>query len=89
MERSYFIFILLLTQIFAELEELVADDESGIELSWKEKARWIKFEENVQEAAERWGKPHVAYLSFHSLLELRRCLEHGKLISKLKLSECV
>lgn len=63
------------------MEELVAIDDSGVELAWKEKARWIKFEENVQEAADRWGKPHVAYLSFHSLIELRRCLESGKFIS--------
>jgi hypothetical protein len=45
------------------------------ELEWREKARWIKFEEDVEEGAERWGKPHVASLSFHSLLDLRRCLE--------------
>ena len=27
--------------------------------------------------SERWGKPHMASLSFHSLLELRRGLENG------------
>jgi hypothetical protein len=65
--------------VFVELDELnVVDDH---EVEWREKARWIKFEEDVEEGAERWGKPHVASLSFHSLLELRKGLEQGTLIS--------
>lgn len=47
------------------------------ELEWKETARWIKYEEDVEEGVDRWGKPHVASLSFHSLLNLRKCLEEG------------
>ena len=43
---------------------------------WKETARWIKFEEDVEES-EMWGKPRVASLSFHSLLELRKTIEKG------------
>lgn len=62
-------------QVFVELDELYVGDSQDIE--WREKARWIKFEEDVEEGAERWGKPHVASLSFHSLLELRRGLENG------------
>ena len=57
-----------------ELEELIQTE--GSELQWKERARWIKFEEDV-EKNERWGKPHVASLSFQSLLELRRGIETG------------
>ena len=49
----------------------------GCEWKWQEKARWIKFEEDMEEGAERWGKPHVASLSFSSLLELRQRLEQG------------
>ena len=45
-------------------------------MEWKETARWIKFEENVEDS-NRWGKPHVASLTFHSLLELRKGLEKG------------
>lgn len=63
-------------KVFVELDELHIGGEA--ELEWREKARWIKFEEDVEEGAERWGKPHVASLSFHSLLELRRGLEQGK-----------
>lgn len=44
----------------------------------KETARWIKYEEDVEEGSDRWGRPHVASLSFHSLLNLRRCLETGE-----------
>lgn len=47
-------------------------------MHWKERARWIKFEEDVEEETDRWGKPHVASLSFRSLLELRRTITHGK-----------
>lgn len=49
----------------------------GEEREWKETARWIKYEEDVEEGSDRWGRPHVASLSFHSLLNLRRCLETG------------
>ena len=60
--------------MFVELHEL--DSE---EMQWNEKARWIKFEENVEEATGHWGKPHVANLSFLQLIELRKYLETGKL----------
>lgn len=46
-------------------------------MEWKETARWIKFEENVDQDSNRWGKPHVASLTFHSLLELKKGLENG------------
>lgn len=59
-----------------ELNELIVDKNQ--EMRWKETARWIKFEEDVEEETDRWGKPHVASLSFRSLLELRRTITHGK-----------
>uniref|UniRef100_F6UBP3 Anion exchange protein n=1 Tax=Monodelphis domestica TaxID=13616 RepID=F6UBP3_MONDO len=52
-------------------------------LQWRETARWIKFEEDVEEETDRWGKPHVASLSFRSLLELRRTLAHGAVLLDL------
>ncbi|VEN37076.1 unnamed protein product, partial [Callosobruchus maculatus] len=63
--------------IFVELAELTKSDNVKEEKEWKETARWIKYEEDVEEGVDRWGKPHVASLSFHSLLNLRRCLEEG------------
>lgn len=66
----------VLSQVFVELNELVMDKNQ--EMQWRETARWIKFEEDVEEETERWGKPHVASLSFRSLLELRRTISHGE-----------
>ncbi|XP_013181490.1 PREDICTED: sodium bicarbonate cotransporter 3 isoform X2 [Papilio xuthus] len=63
--------------LFSEMEELVKD---GDELEWKETARWIKFEEDVEEGGNRWSKPHVATLSLHSLFELRSLLLNGAVI---------
>ncbi|KAK5643033.1 hypothetical protein RI129_009200 [Pyrocoelia pectoralis] len=60
--------------IFVQLDELFGGKE---EREWKQTARWIKYEEDVEEGVDRWGKPHVASLSFHSLLNLRKCLEEG------------
>ncbi|XP_076221102.1 na[+]-driven anion exchanger 1 isoform X9 [Nomia melanderi] len=56
------------------MEELVRD---GDEMEWKETARWIKFEEDVEEGGNRWSKPHVATLSLHALFELRSLLLNG------------
>lgn len=64
------------SQVFVELNELVMDKNQ--EMQWREMARWIKFEEDVEEETDRWGKPHVASLSFRSLLELRRTISHGE-----------
>lgn len=61
-------------KVFVQLDELQG---IGEEREWKETARWIKYEEDLEEGSDRWGKPHVASLSFHSLLNLRRCLETG------------
>lgn len=60
--------------LFSEMEELVKD---GDEIEWKETARWVKFEEDVEEGGDRWSKPHVATLSLHSLFELRSLLTNG------------
>ncbi|CAG9818590.1 unnamed protein product [Phaedon cochleariae] len=65
--------------IFVELAEIVSF-ENREDREWKETARWIKYEEDVEEGVDRWGKPHVASLSFHSLLNLRRCLEEGLVV---------
>ncbi|XP_059585276.1 anion exchange protein 2 isoform X3 [Alligator mississippiensis] len=68
-------------EVFVELNELMVDKNQ--EMQWKETARWIKFEEDVEEETDRWGKPHVASLSFRSLLELRKTLAHGAVLLDL------
>jgi len=60
-------------ELFVEMDELQGD-------TWVEKSRWVKYEEDLEEGAARWGKPHVASLSFHSLINLRVCLENCALI---------
>ncbi|XP_055373178.1 anion exchange protein 3-like [Condylostylus longicornis] len=57
---------------FVQLNELIENNDT---MEWKEIARWIKYEEHIEEGSDRWGRPHVATLSFHSLLNLRQCLE--------------
>uniref|UniRef100_A0A674IKL2 Anion exchange protein n=1 Tax=Terrapene triunguis TaxID=2587831 RepID=A0A674IKL2_9SAUR len=69
-------------EVFVELNELVVDKNQ--EMHWKETARWIKFEEDVEEDTARWGKPHVASLSFRSLLELRKTIAHGAVLLDLE-----
>ena len=39
--------------------------------------RWIKFEEDFEEDADRLSKPHVVTLSLRSLFELRSCVLRG------------
>ncbi|XP_031628420.1 electroneutral sodium bicarbonate exchanger 1-like [Contarinia nasturtii] len=60
--------------LFSEMMELTKD---GIE--WKETARWLKFEEKVEDGG-RWSKPYVTSLSLHSLFELRSFLTNGTVI---------
>uniref|UniRef100_A0A8C7UEX2 Anion exchange protein n=1 Tax=Oncorhynchus mykiss TaxID=8022 RepID=A0A8C7UEX2_ONCMY len=68
-------------EVFVELNELIIDKNQ--EMQWRETARWIKFEEDVEEETDRWGKPHVASLSFRSLLELRKTISHGAVLLDL------
>lgn len=69
--------------LFTEMDTLQHD---GDQMEWKESARWIKFEEKVEEGGERWSKPHVSTLSLHSLFELRTCLQTGTVL--LDLDSC-
>ncbi|KAM9436599.1 anion exchange protein 2-like isoform 2-T2 [Clarias gariepinus] len=69
-------------EVFVELNELIVDKNQ--EPQWRETARWIKFEEDVEEETHRWGKPHIASLSFRSLLELRKTIAHGTVLLDLE-----
>jgi len=71
--------------IFCEMEELRPVGDDG-DVEWKEIARWIKFEEDVEEGGERWSKPHVATLSLHSLFELRKGILSGTVMLDLAAS---
>ncbi|CAH8614844.1 unnamed protein product [Schistosoma guineensis] len=71
-------------QLFCELDELWNDPSGSGETEWREAARWIKFEEDVEENGERWSKPHVATLPLFSVFELRSCLASGVIMLNLE-----
>ncbi|KAM6364867.1 electroneutral sodium bicarbonate exchanger 1 isoform 3-T3 [Pluvialis apricaria] len=64
--------------LFTELDEIFLKE--GEDAEWKETARWLKFEEDVEDGGERWSKPYVATLSLHSLFELRSCIINGTVL---------
>uniref|UniRef100_A0A671Y583 Anion exchange protein n=1 Tax=Sparus aurata TaxID=8175 RepID=A0A671Y583_SPAAU len=68
--------------LFTELDEITFRD--GDFQEWKETARWLKFEEDVEDGGERWSKPYVATLSLHSLFELRSCILNGTVLLDMR-----
>lgn len=52
-------------------------DQKNQELQWVEAAHWIGLEENLREDGV-WGRPHLSYLTFWSLLELQRVFSKGE-----------
>ena len=74
----------ILHEGFVELEELISEEDT---LEWKETARWIKLEEDVDEYAERWGKPYVPCLTYGGLQHVKSSLETGVFLLDLKRKE--
>ncbi|XP_065326686.1 sodium bicarbonate cotransporter 3-like isoform X7 [Pelmatolapia mariae] len=70
--------------LFTEMDELSFRDGTATE--WRETARWLKFEEDVEDGGERWSKPYVATLSLHSLFELRSCILNGTVMLDMRAS---
>ncbi|XP_068431190.1 sodium bicarbonate cotransporter 3-like isoform X4 [Clinocottus analis] len=70
--------------LFTELDEL--SFRHGNATEWKETARWLKFEEDVEDGGERWSKPYVATLSLHSLFELRSCILNGTVMLDMRVN---
>ncbi|XP_075443105.1 sodium bicarbonate cotransporter 3 isoform X6 [Ascaphus truei] len=70
--------------LFTEMDELCFRD--GEDSEWKETARWLKFEEDVEDGGDRWSKPYVATLSLHSLFELRSCILNGTVMLDMRAS---
>lgn len=66
--------------VFSQLD--LFSNVNGVN-EWREYARWVKYEEDVEEGGERWSKPHVASLSLHSLFELRSTILNGALLLDL------
>jgi hypothetical protein len=55
---------------------LITSSTAGEE-QWQQTGRWVIYEETLEWGAQRFGKPHLATLSLHSMLELRHCIEMG------------
>ncbi|CAJ1076295.1 solute carrier family 4 member 1a (Diego blood group) [Xyrichtys novacula] len=66
-------------QAYVELNELQ-------ENTWQETARWVGYEENFDPATGKWGSSHVSYLTFKSLIQLRRTMTSGAVIFDLNAS---
>ncbi|XP_037018083.2 band 3 anion transport protein isoform X1 [Artibeus jamaicensis] len=68
-------------EVYVELQELVMDEKNR-ELRWMEAARWVRLEENLS-GDGAWGRPHLSYLTFWSLLELQRAFAKGTVLLDL------
>ncbi|XP_011439491.2 electrogenic sodium bicarbonate cotransporter 1 [Magallana gigas] len=63
--------------VFSELDVL---KEYNGNIEWREAARWVKYEEVVEEGGKRWSKPHVASLSMQTMFNLRKTLKEAPII---------
>uniref|UniRef100_A0AAX7USC0 Anion exchange protein n=1 Tax=Astatotilapia calliptera TaxID=8154 RepID=A0AAX7USC0_ASTCA len=64
---------------YVELNEL----EGNI---WQETGRWVGYEENFNQATGKWGPSHVSYLTFTSLLHVRKAMSTGAIILDMNAS---
>ncbi|XP_023802656.1 band 3 anion transport protein-like, partial [Cyanistes caeruleus] len=62
---------------YVELHELVLDNAK--DLCWMEAGHWLQLEEDFQESGD-WSQPHLSFLTYHSLLEIRRALSKGAIL---------
>uniref|UniRef100_A0A8D0H8M6 Anion exchange protein n=2 Tax=Sphenodon punctatus TaxID=8508 RepID=A0A8D0H8M6_SPHPU len=68
-------------EAYVELHELVMDKNN--ELRWMEASHWIKLEEDFEEMGQ-WGRPHLSYLTFFSLLQVRQAFAKGTILLDLQ-----
>ncbi|XP_070838092.1 solute carrier family 4 member 1a (Diego blood group) [Chaetodon trifascialis] len=66
-------------QAYVELNELQGS-------CWQETGRWVGYEENFNPATGKWGPSHVSYLSFKSLIQLRKIMSTGAVVLDLNAS---
>ncbi|VDM56955.1 unnamed protein product [Angiostrongylus costaricensis] len=60
--------------IFTEMMSLEFE-ESGY--MWRQRARWIKYEQAVEGDFTRFSKPHIALLQVQALMQAKNCLKKG------------
>ncbi|XP_028841586.1 band 3 anion exchange protein-like [Denticeps clupeoides] len=61
------------SQAYVELNEL----QAGV---WQETGRWVGYEESYNPASGKWGSSHISYLTFKSLIQLRKVMVNGAVI---------
>jgi len=66
--------------LFIEMDELEGEE-------WQERARWIKYEEDLEAEKGEWGKPHVSSLTFHSMINLRINIETGTMLLDISVKD--
>ncbi|XP_063998029.1 electroneutral sodium bicarbonate exchanger 1-like [Pogoniulus pusillus] len=71
-------------KVFSHLAEIYLAEGGGA--VWKEAARWLKFEEDVEDGGERWSKPYVGTLPLPSLLELKSFITSGTVLLDISAS---
>ena len=72
--------------LFCQLD-LLQRNQAGEYTCWKEKARWIRFEEQAEEVAGRWSKPHVATIPQTAMESLKELINETNPILNLQISE--
>ena len=66
--------------LFIEMDELEGEE-------WQERARWIKYEEDLEAEKGEWGKPHLSSLTFHSMINLRLNIETGTMLLDISVKD--
>lgn len=66
-------------QSYVELNELQGS-------SWQQTGRWLGYEENVSPATGVWSSAHVSYLTFKSLIQLRKTMSTGAILLDMNAS---
>lgn len=54
------------------------NENSSQQSYWQEMGRWTGYEETYDVEAGRWGPSHISYLTFKSLVQLRRTMNTGE-----------
>uniref|UniRef100_A0A671U706 Anion exchange protein n=1 Tax=Sparus aurata TaxID=8175 RepID=A0A671U706_SPAAU len=61
--------------VASELKELMKDQKQ--ESYWQEMGRWGGYEESIDPQSGMWASSHISYLTFRSLIQLRRTMNPG------------
>uniref|UniRef100_A0A7N8XZ12 Anion exchange protein n=1 Tax=Mastacembelus armatus TaxID=205130 RepID=A0A7N8XZ12_9TELE len=73
-----FTFVSLCLQRYVEMRELMKDQKQ--QSYWQETGRWAGYEESFDPQAGVWASSQISYLTFKSLIQLRRTMNTGVII---------